>query len=130
MFTIKQIRETHSKVKSGADFPKYVQEMKTLGVLSYEHFVLDGHINYYGTNGFTLSAAAKWDAREVAAKGNTEKLQHALTIHQQGQTDYPTFCKQSAEAGVEKWVVDMQKMTCAYHDKAGAEMVVEVIPTV
>ncbi len=130
MFTIDQIREAHSKVKSGADFPGYVQEMKKLGVVSYEHFVSDGHIQYYGTGGVTLLAAAKWAPREIAAHGDAEKLQYALTIHQQGQTDYPTFCKQAAEAGVEKWVVNMVRMACVYYDPEGFEMVAEVIPAV
>lgn len=130
MFTIDQIREAHSKVKSGADFPRYVQEMKKLGVTSYEHFAGDGHIQYFGARGATLLADAKWAPREIAAQGDAEKLQHALTIHQQGQTDYPTFCKQAAEAGVEKWIVNMVRMACVYYDQEGFEMVAEVIPTV
>ena len=111
MFTLQQIKTAHSKVKSGADFPSYIQEMKKLGVVAYEHFVSDGHIQYFGTNDFTISAEAKWTPVEVAEIGDTEKLKHSLTIHQQGQTDYPTFCKQSAEAGVKKWIVDTLKGT-------------------
>ena len=42
MFTIEQIQSAHSKVKSGADFPKYIQEIKALGVTSYETYVEDG----------------------------------------------------------------------------------------
>ena len=38
MFTIQQIKEAHSKVKSGADFPKYVHDIIALGVTSYETF--------------------------------------------------------------------------------------------
>jgi uncharacterized protein YbcV (DUF1398 family) len=129
MFTIEQIKAAHSKVKSGADFPGYIQEIKILGVTSYEHFVSDGHIQYYGTNDFTISADAKWTLMQVEQVGSVEKLQHALTIHQQGQTDYPTFCKQSVEAGVEKWVVDITKMVCIYYDKAGNQMLVETVPT-
>jgi uncharacterized protein YbcV (DUF1398 family) len=128
MFTIEQIKAAHSKVKSGADFPSYIQEIKTLGVTSYEHFVSDGHVEYFGLNGFTIAAPAKWPAREVAATSSAEELKHTLKIHQQGQTDYVTFCKQSAEIGVEKWTVDITKMTCTYYDKAGTEMLVEVIP--
>jgi hypothetical protein len=30
MFTIEQIDQAHSKVKSGADFPKYIQDLKNL----------------------------------------------------------------------------------------------------
>ena len=32
MFTVEQIKAAHSKVKSGADFPSYIKEIKSLGV--------------------------------------------------------------------------------------------------
>lgn len=128
MFTIEQLKTAHAKVKSGADFPSYIQEMKTLGVTAYEHFVSDGHIQYYGANNFVLSAEAKWSPINVSDLSSTEKLKQALLIHQQGQTNYPTFCKQSAEAGVEKWIVDMTQMICTYYDKANHQMVVETVP--
>jgi uncharacterized protein YbcV (DUF1398 family) len=130
MFTIEQIKQAHSKVKSGADFPKYVQEMKRLGVLSYAHYVSDGHIKYEGANGFTISGDAKWEPRHIAPEKDTERLQHFLSIHQDGQTDYITFCKQAAVAGVEKWVVDMVEMTCIYYDIKGNKIVLEEIPVV
>lgn len=62
-----------------------------------------------------------------AETGSAENLKNALSIHQPGKTDYPTFCKQSAEAGVEKWVVDILKMRCTYYDKESNEMLVETI---
>lgn len=40
MFTVEQIEQAHGKVKSGADFPKYIQEIKALGVTSFETWVL------------------------------------------------------------------------------------------
>ena len=129
MFTIEQIKTAHSKVKSGADFPGYIQEMRSLGVIAYEHFVSDGHIEYYGANEFKISAPAKWPLVEVAETGSAEKLKYALAIHQQGKTDYPTFCNQSAEAGVEKWIVDITKMVCVYYDMAGNQLLLEAITT-
>jgi len=128
MFTIEQIKTAHSKVKSGADFPSYIQEMKSLGIKSYQHFVSDGHIQYYGDNNFKLPANAKWPPVEIAEKSSIENLKHYLGIHQQGQTDYISFCKQAASSGVEKWIVDISKMTCAYYDKTAKEMLVEIIP--
>ena len=128
MFTIHQIKEAHAKVKSGADFPAYVQELKALGVVSYNNYVSDGHTDYFGANNFSTSAEAKYPAMEISPAGSKEKLQQALTIHQQGQTNYPTFCKQAAEAGVEKWTVHMIEMTCTYYDKAGNKLIVETIP--
>ncbi|MGB4398918.1 MAG: DUF1398 family protein [Daejeonella sp.] len=37
MFTAEQIKAAHSKVKSGADFPAYIQDIKALGVTGYEN---------------------------------------------------------------------------------------------
>ncbi len=128
MFTITQIKEAHSKVKSGADFPMYIKEIKQLGVVSYEHYVSDGHIKYFGTNGFTLSADAKWSNRPISEIDSIVQLKQFLKVHQQGQTDYPTFCLQAAEVGVEKWVVDTKEMTCIYFNKAGNKMLSEEIP--
>lgn len=31
MFTIEQIKEAHSQLKSGADFPEYIREIKIFG---------------------------------------------------------------------------------------------------
>lgn len=128
MFTLEQIKAAHFKVKSGADFPNYVQDMIRLGVTGYESYVTDGHTDYFGKNGFKISSAAKYEALAVASHGNISQFQEDLKEHQQGKTDYPTFCKDCAGSGVEKWVVSMGKMTCAYYDKAGNEMLVEIIP--
>ncbi len=128
MFTLEQIQAIHAKVKSGADFPHYIQELIQLGVLKYTIHVDNGRTVYSGKNSFTISSDAQYPLLKIELKGNKQKLEHALKIHQQGLTDYPTFCKQAAEAGVEKWVVDMEKMTCAYYDKQENLLVIETIP--
>lgn len=128
MFTIDQIKQAHSKVKTGADFPRYVQDLIQLGVTSYSSYLMDGHIEYAGRNGFRLTSAAVHPAREIATESDSEKLKHYIEIHQQGGSDYPTICGQAAETGVEKWTVDMVAMTCTYYDKAGSKMLVELIP--
>lgn len=128
MFTLNQIEAIHAKVKSGADFPQHVQDMKTLGVLYYIQYVADGHTVYYGNN-YKLESPPLYKPLKVAASGNVSDLKHHLKIHQAGETDYLTFCSQSAEDGVEKWVVNMQELTCAYYDKVNNIMVTENIPT-
>lgn len=50
MFILEQIKTAHSKVKSGADFPKCIQDLKQLGVAYYETYVEDGHTDYYDLN--------------------------------------------------------------------------------
>ena len=68
MFTVEQIKTAHSKVKSGADFPAYIQDLKKLGVTQYETFVADGHTDYYGANDFKTTSPAKYELLTVAEK--------------------------------------------------------------
>lgn len=128
MFTVEQIKTAHSKVKSGADFPTYIQDIKKLGVTYYETFVSDGHTDYYGANDYKTSSSAKYDSLQIAAISNIEQFKIDIKAHQQGKTDYQTFCSDCAKAGLEKWAVCMEKMTCTYFDKDGNEMLVEQIP--
>ena len=130
MFTIQQIHEAHAKVKSGADFPKYMQDIIALGVTSFETFVFDNHTHYYGINDFQIASVGFSETLTIADESNVEQFKSDLKSHQQGNTDYMTFLNDCAKSGVEKWIVVMDKMTCSYYDKAGNEMVVEVIPSV
>lgn len=128
MFTLNQIQEAHKKVKSGVDFPKYVQDLKHLGVTHYDNFVKNGKAIFYGANNFNIESDPKYPLLEVNTIGSESKLEHALSIHQQGETDYLTFCKQAADAGVEKWVTHMIDMTVTYLDKENNILIIETIP--
>lgn len=127
MFTIEQIKSAHGKVKSGADFPAYIADLKVLGVLRYETFVTDGHTDYYGAVG-QASSPANYDIKEIADTAKPEQFKTDLKNHQQGGSDYPTFCNQAAGNGIEKWAVDLAAMTCTYYDKSGNEVLREIIP--
>lgn len=128
MFTIAHIQAAHSKVRSGADFPAYIREIKALGVTAYETFVSDGHTDYYGQNDYRVHAPAKYTPLKIASTCNNEQFKADLKAHQQGKTDYQTFIHDCARSGVEKWIVGMEKMTCTYYDTAGNEMLAELIP--
>jgi len=128
LFTPQQIHDAHAKVKTGADFPRYVQDLKKLGVLRYDFIVENGAENFFGKDNFTVKLDPKYTAIKVADNSSAEKLKEVIKIHQQGKTDFPTFCKQSAEVGVEKWITDLGEMKCIYVDKKGKELVSEDIP--
>lgn len=128
MFTVEQIKTAHSKVKSGADFPSYIQEIKAYGVTHYEAYVADGHVEYHGANNHTAIAPAKYDALPIAEMVDMDTFKSEILAHQQGKTDYLTFINMCAETGVEKWQVCMNKMTCTYYDKSGNEVLEEAIP--
>ncbi len=111
MFSIEQIKAAHSKVKSGKDFPAYIQEIKELGVTKYETRVKDGSVKYSGLKDFNLESEAKFEALAIANISDAKTFKAELLVHQQGKTDFPTFIKMCASVGLEKWVVRMDLMT-------------------
>lgn len=128
MFTVEQIKAAHSKVKSGADFPAYIKEIKSMGVTHYEAYVEDGHIDYHGEKDYTATVPAKYKPLQIADTSKIEEFKAELLAHQQGKTNYLTFIHMCAETGIEKWEICMDKMTCTYFDKAGNEILIEQIP--
>ena len=128
MFTVDQIKAAHSKVKSGADFPAYIQDIKKIGVTFYETYVTDGHTDYFGANNYKTTAPAKYANLTIAETSNTKQFKLELKEHQQGKTDFLTFIGMCAILGIEKWAVSIDQMTCTYYDKAKNEILVEEIP--
>ncbi len=128
MFTVAQIKQAHSKVQSGADFPKYIREIKALGVTAFESRVKDGHTAYFGNNDYSKTSTGMYADLVIADSCDTSKFMHYLRIHQQGETDFLQFCRDCAETGIEKWIVNLVLLTCTYYDKAGNTILVEKIP--
>lgn len=128
MFTVEQIENAHNKVKTGADFPNYIHEIKKMGVKSFETWVKDSHTEYFGENGFTTTSEPQYEDLTIANDSDKEKFTQQLKSHQRGETDYMKFCRDCAETGIEKWWVDLDKFTCTYYDKAGNEILQEEIP--
>ena len=128
MFTIAQIKEAHDKVKSGADFPKYIQDLINLGVIGYDTFVADGHVEYFGADNYRTTATETYATLTVATSANKERFIEFLVMHQEGQTDYLTFCQQAAQCGIAQWTVNIVEKTCTYFDNNQNSILIEKIP--
>lgn len=128
-FTIDEIKTEHQKVKSGADFPNYIQQIKKLGVSHYTVLVADGNIKYFDIKNNFVETGKKYDALEITENVDLENFKTRLKLHQQGGTDYLTFCKDCAENGVEGWKMDLNEMTCTYFDKKENDILEEIVPS-
>jgi uncharacterized protein YbcV (DUF1398 family) len=128
MFTLQQMRAAHAKVKSGADFPAYVHEIKQLGLLHYDFLVKNGQTEYYGANGLRVNSDAIYPEKTISNQSSSIMVRQIIAEHQQGKSDFLTFCQLVADAGVEKWVVDTQAMMCTYYDLEGNKLIAEPIP--
>ncbi len=124
MFTLSDIATAHAKVKSWADFPAYAREITAMWVTAYDTYVTDGHSEYFG-NEESLLSLPKYEPLEISVKANKERFLERLKLHQNGGTDYMTFCRDCAENGVEKWRLDMTAWTCTYYDRNERELIVE-----
>jgi uncharacterized protein YbcV (DUF1398 family) len=128
MFTLEQIKTAHDKVQSGEDFPIYIQDLINLGVKGYDTIVSDGRVSYYSEDGTQANTDKKYEVLSIATTANKERFIEYLVMHQDGQTDYYTFCQHAAQSGIASWRVDILEMTCTYHDVANNPILIEKIP--
>ena len=131
MFSIKEIKASESKIKTGTDFPQFIKEIKEMGVVRNDVYVSTGLCVYFDNDDYSVQTSPDEypPSLVINDESSADKLKHALEVHQQGETDYFTFCKQAADAGVEKWIIDLNEMTCSYLDTEQKELIKEEIPS-
>ncbi len=129
MFTIEQIEAAHQRVHSGTDFPQYLRELKALGVRSFETWVKDSHTRYTGEHNYEIESSAQYPSLGISSDALPDLFKSYLYTHQQGETDYFTFCRHCAETGITKWIVDVSSLTCTYYDSKGEVILSEPIPS-
>ncbi|MCQ9634096.1 DUF1398 domain-containing protein [Chryseobacterium sp. WG23] len=127
-FILEDIKIEHQKVKSGADFPSYIQAIKKLGVSHYIAYVADGNTEYFDTDHQSVQTGSKYHNITASENINLENFKLRLKLHQKGGTDYMTFCNDCADNGVEGWKMDLNTMTCTYFSKNNDEVLIEQIP--
>lgn len=128
MFTLEQIKAAYDQVQTGDDFPIYIQNIIQLGVKGYDTIVSDGRVRYYGDDEVQVSTEKKYETIAVAPVANKERFIEYLVMHQDGQTDYFTFCQQAAQSGIATWRIDIIEMTCTYFDINNNPIIIENIP--
>nr|WP_315033938.1 DUF1398 family protein [uncultured Chryseobacterium sp.] len=126
-FTIEAIKAEHQKVKSGADFPQYVQDVKRLGVSHYITYVSDGNTVYFDPENKSVETGSKYSPLKISGHLNPDYFKTRLKLHQQGGTDYTTFCNDCAESGVKGWKMDLNTMKCTYFNENNKTILVEQI---
>lgn len=127
-FTEQDIRAAYAKTRTGADFPRLIQDLKKLGIVSYDHLLASGSNVFYGNHAQSVSLSNMGPSVPVSDQANLELLKKHISDHQRGLTNYPTLCGLAGQAGVAKWTSDLLAMTCTYFDKSGRKMHVELIP--
>lgn len=90
--------------------------------------IQSSQVVYCSKAGQTLEKQGYQVTIPVSDRVNLDQFVTILRNHQAGQTDFPTFCHETAEAGIYKWVIDLEAMTCSYMDKAEQAVFEETVP--
>lgn len=126
-FTIEQINDIHDRLGSTETLLQYTQALKDLGVEHADSYLIDGHSEFFGSEGYKVESAAAHEPLLIAKTSNKEGLLRNLELHEQGKTSYVEMSKGLAENGIEKWVIDTTKATMTFYDKADFAVFVDTI---
>ncbi|HEM5093575.1 TPA: DUF1398 family protein [Streptococcus suis] len=129
MFTLEAINQGHEQF-TGPDFPKLIAYFKDLSMVENTVDIQSGQVTYRSQTGQTLEKQGYQATVPVSDQANLDQFVTILRNHQAGQTDFLTFCQETAEAGIYKWVTDLEAMTCSYVDKVEQPVFVEAVPSV
>lgn len=121
-FTLEDIDLAHREVTS-ATVRQYLTTLHDLGIVSYTTHISDGHSEYFDGNGDSLRSAAVHERYEVSDQADRNAARRAIEAHQSKQTDYFTFSRQLAAAGIGSWIMDTVRMTCTFCSKAGERLI-------
>ena len=86
--------------KAASNYPDLAKHLSEIGVESYTVDTASGTILYRFKAGETVLHPGTVAARAISENFNGQKTIEAIRNNQQGKTDYPTFMKEIAEAGV------------------------------
>jgi uncharacterized protein YbcV (DUF1398 family) len=96
-------------------YPQLFEALKNLGLDRYEVDVLNYETKFVGGGtAATKAAPIGWEPLRTGP-WNKEGLQAALKRIQNQQTDYQTFLREIAAAGVSFYRVDFKPRTVTYH---------------
>ena len=127
MFTLEQIDDIHDRLGHQDTLVQYLRALNAIGVERSDSFLVDGHSEYFGKGSETVVSPPTHEVLAVAATSSRDGLVEHLALHGQGKTSYVEMSRGLAASGVEKWSFDTSALTIAYYDKAGNELLAEVV---
>lgn len=111
-------------------YPKIFEALKEAGVRSYEADVASHSIIYYGhVDSFTEPPPPDFLRLKPTQTFDKAGVKLAIQRNQNNQTDYSGFLQEIANAGVQRYQVDMNERTVTYLGHAG-EAYVEKVPQI
>lgn len=128
-FSLESIKKAQ-KLYTGPDFPKLVKEYRLMGIILNIYNIETGVVNYINNSGDSIKDMGVKVDFDIPESSIYEKAILGLKRNQNGESDFMTFCTEVAQAGIYKWVVNLETMTCSYYDKNENLIISEIIMSV
>jgi uncharacterized protein YbcV (DUF1398 family) len=109
-------------------YPRVFDALKAAGVRYYITDAVRYEIEYFGDEVSALEEGPEGFRAEIGLY-NEAKVIEAIRRTQRKETDYPTFLKELAAAGISNYRVDMQDRTVTYFGYDPKHKYVEQVPT-
>jgi uncharacterized protein YbcV (DUF1398 family) len=112
----------------GLSYPQYVQKLKEIGVANFEVRVKNHNRKFTSQNGEDVLLTGDLPLVDCADNFNLEAVKEAVRRTQNGLTDYPSFLREIAAAGVHNYLADLGAMKILYLGANASDLYTEVIP--
>ncbi|AFJ47199.1 DUF1398 domain-containing protein [Shimwellia blattae] len=105
------------QVRSNADFPSFITELRRNDISYYIYFVATGNVKIVTTSDTYMSVKTHRGLIKINQAACSRLVRIVSRRHFSGKTTYDQYCKELAKAGVFKWVVDVNEQMRHYWSK-------------
>ncbi len=118
------------KKAEGQPYPYLVRNLRAIGIDNYVVKVGTHKRTYTNINNEVLIIPGEFEEIEPAETFQLEAVKTAVKRTQEGLTDYPTFLKEIAAAGIHTYVADLKGMKVIYQGPNSEYEYEESIPEI
>lgn len=111
------LRTIFERVRTDADFISFTEVLLENNVSYYIYFVATGNVNFVMSSDTFVSLKSNRKLLRVNSQSCRALTRDAARRHFSGITTFDNYCAELANAGVFKWVVDLNEKTRHYWSK-------------
>ena len=111
------LRTIFERVRTDADFISFTEVLLENNVSYYIYFVATGNVNFVMSSDTFVYLKSNRKLLRVNSQSCRALTRDAARRHFSGITTFDNYCAELANAGVFKWVVDLNEKTRHYWSK-------------
>lgn len=115
MESLQILKEHLEKVRMDADFSVFINTLNDNNVAYYVYFVATGNITFVKKNEDFVPLKSSRYLLKISSAVSARKTRIAAERHFSGEATYEIYCRDLANAGVFRWIVDLSTNVRSYY---------------